>query len=87
MVLMLFKVTLTTACLVRLIVSLRLHSESEEGGLDEEADRRAMSAIVQALLGSKHSLQGGSHLQQILRSHMLRSQQHHRRCVFIMPCV
>lgn len=33
--------------------------ESEEGGFDEEADRRAMSAIAQGLLANKNTLQGG----------------------------
>ncbi len=35
-----------------------LSLESEEGGVDEAADQKAMSAIIQALLGCKHSLQG-----------------------------
>ncbi|KAA6422701.1 MAG: hypothetical protein FRX49_07236 [Trebouxia sp. A1-2] len=33
-------------------------SESEEGEVDEAADQKAMSAIIRALLGCKHSLQG-----------------------------
>ncbi|KAL3145521.1 hypothetical protein ABBQ32_003345 [Trebouxia sp. C0010 RCD-2024] len=33
--------------------------ESEEGGFDEEADWRAMSAIAQALLANQNALQGG----------------------------
>lgn len=35
-----------------------LFAESEEGGNDEEADRRAMSAIAQALVAANNSLQG-----------------------------
>lgn len=37
---------------------LWLTLESEEGEADEAADQKAMSAIIQALLGCKHSLQG-----------------------------
>ena len=37
---------------------LWLTIESEEGEVDEAADQKAMSAIIQALLGCKHSLQG-----------------------------
>lgn len=32
--------------------------ESEEGEVDEAADQKAMSAIIQALLSCRHSLQG-----------------------------
>ena len=32
--------------------------ENEEGEIDEAADQKAMSAIIQALLGCKYSLQG-----------------------------
>ncbi len=37
---------------------LWLTLESEEGEANEAADQEAMSAIIQALLGCKHSLQG-----------------------------
>ena len=42
-----------------LSVGVLLFPESEEHSVDEEADLRAMSVIVHAILGCRSSLQGG----------------------------
>lgn len=59
-------------------VVVLLAAESEEGGADEEADMQAISAIAQALIATKITLQGTSQLQicsrfvsQLTLSHLL----------------
>lgn len=60
-----------------------LAAESEEGGADEEADMQAMSAIAQALIATKNTLQGNLLLQLCAR-HVKQLTISH--CEFLRMC-